>query len=151
MDIKQFNWKGSIIKSIVYRAITLGLGTLTAYLFLGSFALATGTAFLTEAVQGVNYFIFELIWSTISRRRLERKFQEKYKEKKVSLEIEFSSIKEIAYDLSNVDTFVPKIYLSTLNFFNHLLKNDGLEEIRDELQGYKDHFVQVHSGRKMFF
>ena len=151
MDIKQFNWKGSIIKSIVYRAITLGLGTLTAYLFLGSFALATGTAFLTEAVQGVNYFIFELIWSTISRRRLERKFQEKYKEKKVSLEIEFSSLKEIAYDLSNVDTFIPKIYLSTLNFFNHLLKNDGLEEIRDELQGYKDHFVQVHSGRKMFF
>ena len=151
MDIKQFNWKGSIIKSIVYRAITLGLGTLTAYLFLGSFALATGTAFLTEAVQGVNYFIFELIWSTISRRRLERKFQEKYKEKKVSLEIEFSSIKEIAYDLSNVDTFIPKIYLSTLNFFNHLLENDDLNEIHNEIQTYKDHFVQVHSGRKMFF
>ena len=151
MDIKQFNWKGSIIKSIIYRAITLALGTLTAYIFLGSIALATGTALFIETVQGVNYFVFELIWSTFERRRLERKFQEKYEEKKVSLEIEFSSIKEIAYDLSNVDTFVPKIYLSTLNFFNHLLKNDDLEEIRDELQGYKDHFVQVHSGRKMFF
>ena len=151
MDLKEFNWKASVIKSIVYRTITLGLGTLTAYLFLGSFALATGTAFLTESVQGVNYFIFELIWSTISRRRLERKFQEKYKEKKVNLEIEFSSLKEIAYDLSNVDTFIPKIYLSTLNFFNHLLKNDELEEIHDEIQSYKDHFIQVHSGRKMFF
>ena len=151
MDLKEFNWKASIIKSIVYRTITLGLGTLTAYLILGSFALATGTAFLTEAVQGVNYFIFELIWSTISRRRLERKFQEKYKEKKVNLEIEFSSLKEIAYDLSNVDTFIPKIYLSTLNFFNHLLENDDLIEIHNEIQTYKDHFVQVHSGRKMFF
>ena len=151
MDLKEFNWKASIIKSIVYRTITLGLGTLTAYLFLGSIALATGTAFLTEAVQGVNYFIFELIWSTFSRRRLERKFQEKYQEKKINLEIEFSSLKEIAYDLSNVDTFIPKIYLSTLNFFNHLLKNDELEEIHDEIQSYKDHFIQVHSGRKMFF
>ena len=151
MDLKEFNWKASVIKSIVYRTITLGLGTLTAYLFLGSFALATGTAFLTESVQGVNYFIFELIWSTISRRRLERKFQEKYKEKKVNLEIEFSSLKEIAYDLSNVDTFIPKIYLSTLNFFNHLLENDDLIEIHNEIQTYKDHFVQVHSGRKMFF
>lgn len=151
MDLKEFNWKASIIKSIVYRAITLGLGTLTAYLFLGSIALATGTAFLTEAVQGVNYFIFELIWSTFSRRRLERKFQEKYQEKKINLEIEFSSLKEIAYDLSNVDTFIPKIYLSTLNFFNHLLENDGLEEIHNEIQSYKDHFIQVHSGRKMFF
>jgi uncharacterized membrane protein len=151
MDIKEFNWKASLIKSLVYRTITLGLGTLTAYLFLGSIALATGTAFLTEAVQGVNYFIFELIWSTVSRRRLERKFQEKYKEKKVNLEIEFSSLKEIAYDLSNVDTFIPKIYLSTLNFFNHLLENGDLEEIHDEIQSYKDHFVQVHSGRKMFF
>ena len=151
MDIKQFNWKGSIIKSIIYRAITLALGTLTAYIFLGSIALATGTALFIETVQGVNYFVFELLWSTFERRRLERKFQEKYEVKKVNLEIEFSSIKEIAYDLSNVDTFVPKIYLSTLNFFNHLLKNDDLEEIHDELQGYKDHFVQVHSGRKMFF
>ena len=151
MDLKEFNWKASIIKSIVYRTITLGLGTLTAYLFLGSIALATGTAFLTEAVQGVNYFIFELIWSTFSRRRLERKFQEKYQEKKINLEIEFSSLKEIAYDLSNIDTFIPKIYLSTLNFFNHLLENDGLEEIHDEIQSYKDHFIQVHSGRKMFF
>ena len=151
MDIKQFNWKASLYKSIVYRTITLGLGTLTAYIFLGSIALATGTAFLTEAVQGVNYFVFELIWSTIARRRLERKFQEKYKEKKINLEIEFSSLKEIAYDLSNVDTFIPKIYLSTLNFFNHLLKNDELEEIHDEIQSYKDHFIQVHSGRKMFF
>ena len=151
MDLKEFNWKASVIKSIVYRTITLGLGTLTAYLILGSFALATGTAFLTEAVQGVNYFIFELIWSTISRRRLERKFQERYREKKVNLEIEFSSLKEIAYDLSNVDTFIPKIYLSTLNFFNHLLENDDLIEIHNEIQTYKDHFVQVHSGRKMFF
>ena len=151
MDIKQFNWKGSIIKSIIYRAITLALGTLTAYIFLGSIALATGTALFIETVQGVNYFVFELIWSTIARRRLERKFQEKYKEKKVNLEIEFSSLKEIAYDLSNVDTFIPKIYLSTLNFFNHLLENNDLIEIHNEIQTYKDHFVQVHSGRKMFF
>jgi uncharacterized membrane protein len=151
MNLKQFNWKGSIIKSIVYRLITLALGTITAYIFLGSIALATGTALFIEAVQGVNYFVFELIWSTFERRRLEKKFEEKYKERKVNLEIEFSSIKEIAYDLSNVDTFVPKIYLSTLNFFNHLLKNDELEEIHDEIQGYKEHFVQVHSARKMFF
>ena len=148
---EKLSWKGSLFKSLIYRSITLLLGTLTAFILTGSVAIATGTALLTEAVQGVNYFIFELIWNNIERRRLEKKFMEKYQEKKINLEIEYSSLKEIAADLSNIDTFIPKIYLSTLNFFNHLLKNEDLEEIYDEIQKYKDHFVQVHSGRKMFF
>lgn len=151
MNVQDFTWKSSLVKSLIYRGITLVLGTLTAFALTGSLVVATGTALLTETVQAVNYFVFELIWSNIERKRLEKRFIERYSEKRINLQIEFSSLKEIAYDLSNIDTFVPKIYLSTLNFFNHLLKNEELEEIHEEIQKYRDHFIQVHSSRKMFF
>ena len=131
--------------------ITLVLGTITAFVLTGSIAVATGTALLTETVQGINYFVFELIWNNIERKRLEKKFFEKYREKKINLQIEYSSLKEIAKDLSWVDTFVPRVYLSTLNFLNHLLKNTDIEEFHPEIQTYKDRFLETHKGRKMFF
>jgi uncharacterized membrane protein len=151
LEIKDISWKSSLYKSVIYRLITLVLGTITAYAITGSIEVATGTALLTEAVQGVNYFVFELIWDNIQRKKLEKKFFEKYQEKRINLQIEYSSLKEIAYDLSNVDTFVPRVYLSTLNFLNHLLKNKDLEEFHTEIQTYKDRFLQAHKGRKMFF
>ncbi|MFX1388818.1 MAG: DUF2061 domain-containing protein [Promethearchaeota archaeon] len=149
--LKKIEWKQSIIKSIIYRSITLLLGTLTAYLITGSVAIATGTALLTEAVQSVNYFIYELTWSNISRRKLEKKIIEKIKRKQINLKLDYSSIKELAYQLSQIDTFVPKLYLSTMQIFNNMLENEEIEEIHDDIVKYKAYFESVHSDRKLFF
>ncbi|MFX1288562.1 MAG: DUF2061 domain-containing protein, partial [Promethearchaeota archaeon] len=73
MESRKVEWKNSLIKSIIYRGITLVLGTITAYILTGSIAVATGTALFTEIVQGINYFIYELVWSNVSRRKLEKR------------------------------------------------------------------------------
>ncbi|MFW9823022.1 MAG: DUF2061 domain-containing protein [Candidatus Thorarchaeota archaeon] len=151
MKFKDIEWKESVIKSLIYRSVTLLLGTITAYIITGSIRIATGTAILTEAVQSVNYFIYELVWSNISRKKMEKMLIEKLKIKQVDLKIDFSSILDIAYELSQVDTFVPKVYLSTLTFFNRLLENDQLKEIHDEIEVHKERFKSVHSNRKLFF
>lgn len=151
MTAKNIEWKSSLIKSVIYRAITVVLGTFTAYILTGSIAIATGTALLTELVQGINYFIYELIWSNIARRKLEKRIIEKIKRKEIKLNINYSSIKELVYVFSQIDTFDPKLYLSTLNIFTSMLENEELEELREDIQKYKDHFVRVHSKRKLFF
>lgn len=151
MKSKKIEWKESVIKSIIYRSITLLLGTLTAYIITGSVAIATGTALLTEAVQSVNYFIYELTWSNLSRRKFEKKIIERIKRKEINLKLDFSSIKELTYQLSQIDTFVPKLYISTIRIFNNMLENEELEEIHADIKKYKENFERVHSGRKMFF
>ena len=149
--IHKIEWKQSAIKSIIYRSITLLLGTLTVYFITGSLVIATGTALLTEAVQSVNYFIYELTWSNISRRKLEKKIIERIKRKEINLKLDFSSIKELAYQLSQIDTFVPKLYISTKKIFINMLENEELEEIHEDIKKYKEYFESIHSGRKMFF
>jgi len=151
MKLEEIKWKESVIKSIIYRAITLILGTLTVYIITGSIALATGAAILTEAVQAVNYFVYELIWSNIARKKLEKEILERLKRREINLKINFEPIREISYELSQIDTFVPKLYLSVLHFYESLLKNEELKEIHEELQVYKENFERVHSARKMFF
>jgi uncharacterized membrane protein len=151
MKLEEIDWKQSVIKTLIYRAITLVLGTITVYIFTGSIALATGAALLTEAVQSVNYFVYELIWSNITRKKLEREILERLKRKEINLKINFEPIREISYELSQIDTFVPKLYLSVLHFFDSMLQNEELEEIHDELQMHKDNFKRVHKSRKMFF
>ena len=151
MEPRDIEWKTTLIKSLIYRGITLVLGTITAYALTRSVAIATTTALLTEAVQAVNYFIYELIWSNISRRKLEKEIIQKIKNREINLKIGFSSILDLAYQLSQIDTFVPKLYLSTLNIFNKMLENTELEEIHDEIEKYRNHFKKVHSKRKMFF
>ncbi|MFX1588063.1 MAG: DUF2061 domain-containing protein [Promethearchaeota archaeon] len=151
MKPRDIEWKTTLIKSLIYRGITLVLGTITAYALTRSIAIATGTALLTEAVQAVNYFIYELIWSNLSRRKLEEEIIQKIKNREINLKIGFSSILDLAYQLSQIDTFVPKLYLSTLNIFNKMLENTELEEIHDEIEKYRNHFKKVHSKRKMFF
>jgi uncharacterized membrane protein len=151
MKSRNIDWKESLIKSLIYRALTLVLGTLTAYLITGSIAIATGTALLTEAVQAVNYFIYELIWSNYSRKKLEKKILDQIKKREIDLRLDFSSIKELAYQLSQIDTFIPDLYLSIQNIFNKMLENEGLEEIHEEIEQYKTYFDLRHSGRKMVF
>jgi len=149
--LQNIEWKESVIKSIIYRSITLVLGFFTAYIFTGSIGIATGTALLTESVQSINYFVYELTWSNISRRKLEKKIIEKIKRREINLKLDFSSIKELAYQLSQIDTFVPKLYISTKRIFNNMLENEELEEIHEDIKTYKESFETVHSGRKMFF
>ncbi|MFW9948421.1 MAG: DUF2061 domain-containing protein [Promethearchaeota archaeon] len=151
MKHRDIEWKTTLIKSLIYRGITLVLGTVTAYALTRSIAIATGTALLTEAVQAVNYFVYELIWSNLSRRKIEKEILQKIKNREINLKIGFSSILDLAYQLSQIDTFVPKLYLSTLNIFNKMLENTELEEIHDEIEKYRNHFKNVHSNRKMFF
>ena len=151
MKLEEIKWKESVVKSVIYRAITLVLGTLTVYIMTGSIALATGVALLTEAVQAVNYFIYELIWSNIARKKLEKEILERLKRREINLKINFEPIKEISYELSQINTFVPKLYLSVLHFFESMLKNEELQEIHEEIQKYKENFERVHSARKMFF
>ena len=151
MKLEEIKWKESVVKSVIYRAITLVLGTLTVYIMTGNIALATGAALLTEAIQAVNYFIYELIWSNIARKKLEKEILERLKRREINLKINFEPIKEISYELSQIDTFVPKLYLSVLHFFESMLKNEELQEIHGELQNYKENFERVHSARKMFF
>ena len=151
MDPKKIEWKESLVKSIIYRTITLGLGTLTTFILTGSLILATGIAILTEAVQSVNYFAYELAWSNITRRRLEKKIIEKIKHKEIDLKLDYSSIQELAYQISQIDTFVPTLYMTIRKIFDTMLKNKELEEIHEEIEKYKNHFIYVHSGRKLFF
>lgn len=151
MEESKIEWKGALIKSLIYRSITVLIGMFMAFILTQSIVIATSIGLLTEVVQGVNYFIYELIWSNISRRKLEKSIIEKIRKKEIKLKIDYSSIEELIYVFSQIDTFDPKLYLSTLNIFNSMLENDELEEIRDEIQKYKDHFVRVHSKRKLFF
>ena len=65
--------------------------------------------------------------------------------------IDYSSIMEIAYHMSQVDTFIPKLYLSVRNFFNKLLENEQLAEIHDEIKKYKSYFETTHAKRKLIF
>lgn len=151
MDVPDIEWKQSLVKSLIYRGLTLILGTFTAYIITGSIEIATGTALLTEAVQAVNYFIYELVWSNISRKKLKEKIIEDIRKRQIDLKIDYSSIMEIAYHMSQVDTFVPKLYLSVKNFFNKLLENEQLEEIHDEIEKYKSYFETTHAKRKLVF
>ncbi|MFX0040395.1 MAG: DUF2061 domain-containing protein [Promethearchaeota archaeon] len=151
MKLGKIEWKQSLVKSLIYRSLTIVLGTLTAFLITGSVAIATTTALLTETVQSVNYFIYELTWSNISRRKLEKKIIERIKRKEINLKLDFSSIKELAYQISQIDTFIPKLYIQTKAIFNSMLENEELEEIHEDIKKYKESFEAVHSGRKLFF
>jgi uncharacterized membrane protein len=138
--------KKSLFKSIIYRMITLVLGTLTSYLFTGDIGVATGLALLTEAVQSVNYFIFESIWSYYERKRLRKKIEEEII-REIDLTVNYEFLRELSYELSRFDTFVEEIYRSIINFYDRLLKNEQLEDIHDEIKKHREIFVKAHEGR----
>ena len=142
--IQELGWKESLVKSIVYRIITVFLGFLTAYIITGDLAVALGVAFLTEIVQFINYFIFELIWThSITRKRIIKDLM-----KNVELELNYDVILELAYQISQTDTFVGEIYVSSLNFLKSILKNEHLKEIHGEVKKYLEHFKYTHKKRE---
>jgi len=141
---KNIEWKESLVKSVVYRTLTIILGFITAFIATGSLALAFGVALLTEFVQSINYFVFEVVWTNlITKRRLE----EKIKSRMVDLHINYDSILELAYEMSLIDTFVEEVYTSAYNFFKSVLENEELADLSEEIRQHFEHFKRVHENR----
>lgn len=134
----------SILKSIVYRIITVMLGFLTALIITGNIIIALGVALLTEIVQFINYFIFEVIWTNkITKKRLIEELK-----KTVKLDLNYDAILELAYQMSQTDTFMGEVYVSALNFLNSILKNEKLKDIHDQVSKYLEHFKYTHKNRE---
>lgn len=143
-DEKKYDWKESLLKSIIYRIITITLALITAYIITGDLLAALSVASLTEFVQFINYFIFETLWTNlITRRRLRGEFEKQL----VDLSVDYSSILDLAYEISQLDTFVKEIYESNVNFFQSLLENEKLKEFHEEIDKYYDFFKARHSDR----
>ncbi|MFX1444415.1 MAG: DUF2061 domain-containing protein [Promethearchaeota archaeon] len=142
--VENLDWKESLFKSIIYRIITVFLGFTTAYIITGDVAIAIGVAILTEAVQFANYFIFEIFWTNfITKKRI----IENYKQT-VDLTLHSDAILELAYRISNTDTFIGEVYLSSLDFLKSILKNENLKEIHSEVEQYLEHFKFTHRNRE---
>jgi uncharacterized membrane protein len=139
-------WKESLLKSIIYRIVTLFLGGLVAFFVTGDTGQALILTVITEFVQFVNYFIFETIWTNLRAWRLEKKIKEKAM-REIALTLDFESLKEISYELSRINTFVNDIYVSIINFYNRVLKNESLKDIHEEVREHKAHFETIHAGR----
>jgi len=141
----EIEWKESLLKSVIYRIITVLLGFLTAFIITGELTLAIGVAFLTEAVQFINYFIFEVVWiNLITKKRLEHIIRKKI----IDIEIDYDSILELAYNLSRTDTYIKEVYDSALNFFTSILTNRQLTELHPKISDYYKFFERTHSNRQ---
>ena len=111
-DIERLEWKESLVKSLIYRVLTVFLGFLTAYIVTGSLITALGVALLTEFVQFIFYFVYEIIWTNlITRKRIIEEIKQT-----VELQLNYNVILELAYQISQTDTFVGEVYLSARNF-----------------------------------
>ncbi len=142
--VENLKWKESLYKSIIYRIITVILGFTTAYIITGDILIAIGVALLTEIVQFVNYFIFEIFWTNLITKK---RIIEEYK-RTVDLTLNTDAILELAYRISNTDTFIGEVYLSSLDFLKSILKNENLKEIHNEVERYLEHFKFTHKNRE---
>ncbi len=141
---KMENLKESLLKSTIYRVITISLGMLVVFIITGSLAAALSLGLITETVQFINYFIFESIWLNFHDKRLKRKILEM---KEVDLKFDFELIKEISYEFSQTNTFIKEIYDSILRFFDKILQNKYLGEIYDTILRDKTYFELKHEHR----
>lgn len=136
--------KDSLLKSIIYRIITVTLGFLTVYIITGDLLIAIGIALLTELVQFVNYFVFEVIWTNlITKKRLIEEIK-----KNIKLDLNYDAILELAYQLSQTDTFIGEVYLSAFNFLNSIIENENLKDIHEKVLKYFEHFQYTHRNRE---
>lgn len=136
--------KESFIKSIIYRVITITLGMLIAFLITGSLAVALSIGIITESVQFVNYFIYESVWTNFHDKRLRRKIEEM---REIDLKFDFDLIKEISYEFSQTETFIEDVHDSILRFYDKLLQNQSIDEIRDDILRDKTYFEKKHEKR----
>lgn len=145
-SIKNFEWKESFFKSIVYRIITVILGFITAYIVTGDMLAAFGIASLTEIVQFINYFFFEVAWTNL---RTKKRIEEELRQKLVDLEIRYDSILELAFEMSQIDTFIKEVYDSTDNFFKSILENEELSDLYEDIAKYYASFKNKHQNRNL--
>ncbi len=140
-------WKRSLYKSIIYRIITVALGTLTTYILTQDIGKAGIIAVATETVQFTYYFIFETLWSSRENKRIRREIENELIYREIDLKIDYNFIQELSYELSQTNTFINSIYTSIMNFYNKLLNNEQLEKLHEKISKYKSYFERVHSGR----
>ena len=142
--VEKLEWKESLVKSLIYRVLTVILGFLTAFFVTGSIIIALGVALLTELVQFVFYFVYEIIWTNlITRKRIIEELKQT-----IDIQLNTNVILELAYQMSQIDTFIGEIYLSTRNFLKSILKNEALKEIHEEISKYYKHFLYTHENRE---
>ncbi|MFW9878998.1 MAG: DUF2061 domain-containing protein [Candidatus Thorarchaeota archaeon] len=137
-------FKESFIKSLIYRVITITLGMLVALIVTGSLTIALSVGVVTEIVQFINYFIYESIWTNFHDKRLRKKIEEL---KEINLKFDFDLIKEISYEFSQTETFIEDIYESILRFYDKLLSNQYVDEIREDILRDKKYFEKKHEKR----
>ncbi len=141
---KKETLKESFLKSIIYRIITIALGMLVVLIATGDLVAAFSLGIATEAVQFVNYFVYEAIWTYYHDKRLKTQI---LMTKQVNLKFDFKLLKEISFDFSQTNTFIKEAYESTVSFFDKLLQNENLSEIHEDIQRDKNFFVLQHKNR----
>jgi uncharacterized membrane protein len=141
---KKETLKESFIKSIIYRIITIALGMLVVLIVTGDLVAAFSLGIATEAVQFVNYFVYEAIWTYYHDKRLKTQI---LMTKQVNLKFDFKLLKDISFDFSQTNTFIKEAYESTISFFDKLLQNKNLSEIHEDIQRDKNFFVLQHKNR----
>lgn len=144
--VKDIELKESLLKSVVYRVMTIMLGFTTALLVTGSFAQAVATAGVTEFVQFIFYFIFETVWTNL---RTKKRLKEKLRRQMVDLNINYDAVLDLSYELSRLDTYMKEVYDSANDFFLSILKNPELKEIHDQVEDHYNQFKNVHVNREL--
>ena len=138
------NLKESLLKSIIYRIITITLGILVVYIITGSLVAALSLGLITESVQFINYFVYESVWTNFHDKRLKRRIEEM---REVDVKFDFDLIKDMSYEFSQTNTFVKEHYNSILKLLDNLLKNNYLDEIHDVILRDKTYFEIKHKDR----
>ena len=138
------NLKESLLKSIIYRIITITLGISVIYIITGSIIAALSLGIITEIVQFINYFIYESVWTHFHDKRLKRKLEEM---REVDVKFDFDLIKDLSYEFSQTSTFVKEHYESIIKLLDNLLRNDYLEKIHDVILRDKTYFEIKHKDR----
>ena len=141
------NWKITLIKSLVYRVITIALGLLTAYIVTGDFETALGLSLITESVQSLNYFGFESLWGYFYEKRIREDIKKEFRKREIDLKVSIEMIIDITKGFSEIDTFNPKLYNSLINFFDSSINNQNLRGFESELTEAKKNFIALNQGR----
>ena len=98
----------------------------------------------TEAVQFLNYFVYETIWTYYHDKRLRAKIE---LTREVDIKLDFDFLKEMSFEFSQTDTYNKEAYDSVLSFFDKLLHNKNLVEIQEEVRRDKNYFELKHKHR----
>ena len=141
------DWKLTIIKSIVYRLITISLGLLTAYIIMGNFKEALGVSLVTELIQSMNYFGFESVWTFFQEKRIRKSVEQEFRKRIVDFKLTIGMVVDISKQFADLDTFNPQIYKSFIKFFETALENPELDEFKDQILESKSNFEALNQGK----